>query len=87
MKYCSISSSRRTRKELRLDRKRRWRHASYSVSLEVKDAVADEDSRVLELLKVLGGLGSGAALSLDPTDTSTTGTGRLAGDHASAVDC
>lgn len=50
------------RKELRLDRKRRWRHASYSVSLEVKDVVADEDSRVLELLKVLGGLGSGAAL-------------------------
>lgn len=35
---------------------------SYSVSLEVKDAVADDDSRVLELLKVLGGLGSGAAL-------------------------
>lgn len=50
------------------------RHASYSsVSLEVKDAVADEDmqqcdSRVLELLKVLGGLGGGRfGLSLDPT--------------------
>lgn len=35
---------------------------THSVSLEVKDVVADEDSHVLELLKVLSGLGSGAAL-------------------------
>lgn len=50
--------------------------------------MADEDSRVLELLKVLGGLGSGAALvsTLLTPPRLVLEVGRLEGDHASAAD-